>query len=160
MAEAIATLSVDLPNVQLHQITDNAILVVDALDDLQVAAGIGIFLAVVILAAFLRSAGATLIVTAAVPVSIASTLFFMHLGDYSLNIVTLGGLALGAGMLVDNAIVVVESMYRNVSEGHTSDLAAARGTSQVAGAITASTLTTCVVFLPVFLRAGARRTLD
>lgn len=154
LAEAIDKLTLDLPNIQLHQITDNAILVVDALDDLQIAAGIGIFLAVVILAMFLRSAGATLIVTAAVPVSIASTLFFMHLGDYSLNIVTLGGLALGAGMLVDNAIVVVESMYRNVSEGHSSDLAAARGTSQVAGAITASTLTTCVVFLPVFFVQG------
>jgi len=154
LTETIEKLSVDLPNIELKQITDNAVLVVDALDDLQIAAVIGIFLAVVILAIFLRSAGATLIVTAAVPVSICSTLFFMHLGDYSLNIVTLGGLALGAGMLVDNAIVVVESMYRNVSQGHAPEIAAAKGTSQVAGAITASTLTTCVVFLPVFFVQG------
>ena len=154
LTEAIEKLKADLPNIELRQITDNAVLVVDALDDLQVAAGVGIFLAVVVLALFLRSAGATLIVTAAVPVSVCSTLFFMHLGDYSLNIVTLGGLALGAGMLVDNAIVVVESMYRNVSQGNAPDIAAAKGTSQVAGAITASTLTTCVVFLPVFFVEG------
>ncbi len=151
---AIADVSDDLPNVEIYEVSDNAKLVVDALDDLQIAAGVGILLAVVVLIVFLRSAGATMIVGTAVPVSICTALFFMHLGDYSLNIVTLGGLALGAGMLVDNAIVVVESMFRRIQAGDEPKLAAQVGTGQVAGAITASTLTTCVVFLPVFFVQG------
>ena len=115
--DALAGLSEDLPGVDVHEISDDASLVTDALDDLKIAAGAGIALAVLVLALFLRSAGATLIVAASVPVSIFAALFLMHFADYSLNIVTLGGLALGAGMLVDNAIVVVESMYRRLGLG-------------------------------------------
>ena len=152
--EALVGLADDLPSVELTEVTDDAALVVDALSDLQNAAGLGVLLAVVVLAIFLRSAGATLIVTAAVPVSIFAALFLMRFTDQSLNIVTLGGLALGAGMLVDNAIVVVESIYRRMAEGDSPQRAAATGTSQVAGAITASTLTTCVVFLPVLFVEG------
>ncbi|MYD43276.1 MAG: efflux RND transporter permease subunit [Gammaproteobacteria bacterium] len=152
--DAIDNVADDLPNVEIYEVSDNAKLVVDALDDLQIAAIVGILLAVVVLVIFLRSAGATLIVATAVPVSICTALFFMHLGDYSLNIITLGGLALGAGMLVDNAIVVVESMFRRLQAGDDPKLAAQVGTGQVAGAITASTLTTCVVFLPVFFVQG------
>ena len=159
--EALTNLKDDLPGIELYEITDNAKLVVDALDDLQLAASAGIVLAILVLALFLRSAGATLIVSAAVPVSILTALFCMHFGEYSLNIVTLGGLALGAGMLVDNAIVVVESMYRRVKAGDMPEVAARKGTAQVAGAITASTLTTCVVFLPVFFVEGlAARIID
>lgn len=152
--EAIARLADDLPNVELIEVQDDAALVTDALEDLQVAAGVGIVLAILVLAAFLRSAGVTLVVAASVPVSIFAAFFFMRLGDYSLNIVTLAGLALGAGMLVDNAIVVVESIYRRLAEGDDGPTAAARGTGLVAGAITASTLTTCVVFLPVLFVEG------
>lgn len=151
---AVSELAQDLPSVKLVEINDDASLVVDALDDLQVAAGVGILLAVLILALFLRSAGATLVVAAAVPVSILSALFLMGLTDRSLNIVTLAGLALGAGMLVDNAIVVVESIYRQLADGESAATAAASGTGRVAGAITASTLTTCVVFLPVLFVEG------
>ena len=159
--EALVNITDDLPSVEVHEISDNAVLVVDALADLQVAAGIGVVLAVLVLVLFLRSAGATLIVATALPVSICMAIFGMHLGDYSLNIVTLGGLALGAGMLVDNAIVVVESMFRRLQSGDSPSIAAQMGTAQVAGAITASTLTTCVVFLPVFFVQGlAARLID
>lgn len=159
--DALAGLSEDLPGVDVHEISDDASLVTDALDDLKIAAGAGIALAVLVLALFLRSAGATLIVAASVPVSIFAALFLMHFADYSLNIVTLGGLALGAGMLVDNAIVVVESMYRRLGLGDSPLAAAAKGTGQVAGAIVASTLTTCVVFLPVlFVEGLAARLID
>ena len=151
---AMTNVARDLPNVELIKVNDDAALVVDALSDLQIAAGVGLFLAMVILALFLRSAGATLVVFAAVPVSILATLFLMGLGSQTLNIVTLAGLALGAGMLVDNAIVVVESIYRRLAEGESPATAAATGTGQVAGAITASTLTTCVVFLPVLFVQG------
>ena len=159
--EALGRLGDDLPDVEVREIADDAKLVTDALDDLKIAAGAGVVLAVLVLALFLRSAGATLIVTAAVPVSVLAALFAMNFAEHSLNIVTLGGLALGAGMLVDNAIVVVESMYRRLSLGDSPDLAASRGTGQVAGAITASTLTTCVVFLPVlFVQGLAARLID
>ena len=159
--DALAGLYEDLPGVTIHEIADDASLVTDALDDLQLAAGAGVLMAVTVLALFLRSLGPTLIVAAAVPVSVFTALFLMTLGDYSLNIVTLGGLALGAGMLVDNAIVVVESMYRRVDLGEDQATAAARGTGQVAGAIVASTLTTCVVFLPVlFVEGLAARLID
>ncbi len=158
---ALGGLSADLPGVEVHEITDNATLVVDALDDLRLAASLGIVLAILVLAFFLRSIGATFIVSAAVPVSILAAIFFMHFGKYSLNIVTLGGLALGAGMLVDNAIVVVESMYRRIRLGDSPAEAARKGTGLVAGAITASTLTTCVVFIPVFFVQGlAARLID
>ncbi len=152
--EALVGLAEDLPSVELTEVSDDAALVVDALADLQTAAGLGVLLAVAVLAVFLRSAGATLVVTAAVPVSVFAALFLMRFAGQSLNIVTLGGLALGAGMLVDNAIVVVESIYRRRSRGDPAPAAAAAGTGQVAGAITASTLTTCVVFLPVLFVEG------
>ena len=152
--DAVAGLAQDLPNVILTEVSDDASLVVAALADLQTAAGVGILLAIVVLALFLRSIGATLVVSAAVPVSILAALFLMRFGSQSLNVITLGGLALGAGMLVDNAIVVVESIYRRLTEGETRAEAAATGTGQVAGAITASTLTTCVVFLPVLFVEG------
>ena len=161
VGEALAGLGEDLPGVAVHEISDDASLVTDALDELKIAAGAGIVLAVLVLALFLRSAGATLIVAAAVPVSIFAALFLMNFSGHSLNIVTLGGLALGAGMLVDNAIVVVESMYRRLGLGDAPAQAAAKGTGQVAGAIVASTLTTCVVFLPVlFVEGLAARLID
>lgn len=158
---ALADLGDDLPGVEVREIADDAKLVTDALDDLKLAAGAGVALAVLVLALFLRSAGATLIVAAAVPVSVFAALFAMNFADHSLNIVTLGGLALGAGMLVDNAIVVVESMYRRLALGDSPDVAASKGTGMVAGAIMASTLTTCVVFLPVlFVQGLAARLID
>lgn len=159
--EALAGAVEDLPGVDVHEISDNATLVVEALDDLRLAAGMGIALAILVLAVFLRSIGATFIVSAAVPVSILAAIFCMSFSDHSLNIITLGGLALGAGMLVDNAIVVVESMYRRIRLGDTPAEAAKKGTGLVAGAITASTLTTCVVFIPVFFVEGlAARLID
>lgn len=159
--EALNNAVADLPGVEVHEIADNATLVVEALDDLQMAAGLGIALAILVLAVFLRSIGATFIVSAAVPVSIFAAIFCMNYWGHSLNIITLGGLALGAGMLVDNAIVVVESMYRRIRLGDTPAEAAKKGTGLVAGAITASTLTTCVVFIPVFFVQGlAARLID
>jgi HAE1 family hydrophobic/amphiphilic exporter-1 len=152
--EALQGLAEDLPNVELTEVSDDAALVVSAMADLWTALGLGIVLAVAVLALFLRSAGATFIISAAVPVSIFAAFFLMRFASQTLNIVTVAGLALGAGMLVDNAIVVVESIYRRLSAGDSPLVAAATGTTQVAGAITASTLTTCVVFLPVLFVEG------
>ncbi len=147
-------LASDLPGVEVRLVSDAAALVSDAISDVEDAAIIGICLAIIVLALFLRSPGPTIVVAAAVPVSLLTALLAMKLGGLSLNLMTLAGLALGAGMLVDNAIVVVESIFRRRVEGDSPAEAAARGTGLVAGAITASTLTTCVVFLPVLFVQG------
>ncbi|HKQ60095.1 MAG TPA: efflux RND transporter permease subunit, partial [Candidatus Polarisedimenticolaceae bacterium] len=152
--EALERLTADLPGVEVREVTDEAALVEDAISDVQGAALIGMALAVLVLVVFLRSAGPTLLVSAALPVSLLSTLFLMHLAGQSLNLMTLGGLALGAGMLVDNAIVVVESIFRRLAGGEAKLEAAAQGTAEVGAAITSSTLTHCAVFLPVIFVQG------
>lgn len=152
--ETLTRLGADLPSVDYRIVNDEAALIEDAIKDVEWAALVGIILAIIVLTLFLRSAGSTVVVAAAVPVSLMATLFAMHFAGHSLNLLTLGGLALGAGMLVDNAIVVIESIFRRRSEGDSPEEAAPRGTAVVAGAITASTMTTCVVFLPVIFISG------
>lgn len=115
----------------------------------------GILLAVFVLFLFLRRIGPTAIVSVAIPVSIIATFVLMYFAGLTLNIMTLGGLALGAGMLVDNAIVVLENIFRHHEQGDDAGEAAVRGTSQVGGAIIASTLTTIVVFIPIVYLRGA-----
>ena len=156
--KALQQLDADLPGLEIRHITDEAALVEDAISDVEYAALVGIGLAVAVLLLFLRSPGPIVIVAVAVPVSLLATVFTMGFAGYSLNLMTLGGLALGAGMLMDNAIVVMESIFRRRAEGDAPVQAAARGTGFVAGAIVASTLTTCVVFLPViFIKGMAAR---
>jgi len=152
--EALSGLGDDLPGVEVRVVSDEAALVEDALDDVEQAALIGIALAILVLVLFLRAPGPTVVVATAVPVSLLATLFFMHLSGRTLNVMTLGGLALGAGMLVDNAIVVVENIFRRLAAGESPGEAAWRGAGEVGGAITSSTLTTCAVFLPVVFVQG------
>lgn len=115
----------------------------------------GGLLAVLILLVFLRNLRPTLIIGVAIPFSVIVTFVLTFLNDLTLNIMTLGGLALGVGMLVDNAIVVIENIYRRMNElGEDSYTAAERGAGEVAGAITSSTLTTVAVFLPVVFVGG------
>jgi HAE1 family hydrophobic/amphiphilic exporter-1 len=115
----------------------------------------GIILAVFVLFLFLRRIGPTAIVSIAIPISIIATFVLMYFTNMTLNIMTLGGLALGAGMLVDNAIVVLENIFRNHEQGKPVEEAAVEGTTQVGGAIVASTLTTIVVFIPIVYLRGA-----
>ncbi len=110
---------------------------------------IGGILAIVVLFVFLRNVRMTFVIGVAIPISLTFAIVLIYLSGITLNIVSLGGLALGIGMLVDNSIVVIENIYRMRSEGKTRKEAAIRGTHQVAGAIIASTLTTIGVFLPI-----------
>jgi hydrophobic/amphiphilic exporter-1 (mainly G- bacteria), HAE1 family len=159
--QSIENLNADLKNIEFRIVSDEAAMVEDAISDVESAAVIGIILAVLVLTFFLRSLGSTIVVASAIPVSLMATLFAMHFAGYSLNLMTLGGMALGAGMLVDNAIVVIESIFRRRLEGDSPAEGAAKGTALVAGAITSSTLTTCVVFLPVlFIQGLAARLLS
>ncbi|WP_074033901.1 efflux RND transporter permease subunit [Bacillus massilinigeriensis] len=115
---------------------------------------VGGALAMVVLFLFLRNVKSPLIIGVAIPYSVIFTFVLMFFSDFTLNIMTLGGLALGIGMLVDNAIVVIENIYRHLSMGKDSKKAAFDGTKEVGGAITASTLTTVAVFLPVVFISG------
>ncbi|HEY8462595.1 MAG TPA: efflux RND transporter permease subunit [Bacillota bacterium] len=110
----------------------------------------GGLLAVIILFLFLRSIRSTAVISVAIPVSIIVTFAMIYFSKMTLNLVSMGGLALGVGMLVDNAIVVLESIQRYREEGYPAVEAAVKGTSEVGMAITASTLTSIVVFAPVF----------
>ncbi|MBN2878808.1 MAG: efflux RND transporter permease subunit [Clostridia bacterium] len=114
----------------------------------------GAILAIIILFIFLRNLRPTFIVGVAIPISLFAAFAMMYFLKIDLNIVSMGGLALGIGMLVDNAIVVIENIYRMRSEGKSVKKAAVQGAKQVAGAITASTLTTVSVFLPIVFMSG------
>lgn len=110
--------------------------------------------AMLVLFAFLRNVKSPLIIGVAIPYSVIVTFVLMYFADFDLNIMTLGALALGIGMLVDNAIVVIENIYRHLSMGKDSRQAARDGAKEVGAAITASTLTTVAVFLPVVFISG------
>jgi len=153
--EALVNIEKALPGYKLIRVSNQGKFISNAIDEVQETALIGILLAVVILFLFLRRIGTTLIVSIAIPISIIATFNLMYFNHLTINIMTLGGLALGAGMLVDNAIVVMENIFRNHENGMSVKEAAVVGTSQVGGAITASTLTTIIVFLPIVYLHGA-----
>ncbi|MFC1562924.1 efflux RND transporter permease subunit, partial [candidate division KSB1 bacterium] len=111
-------------------------------------------MAVLILFFFLRNIITTVIVSVAIPISIIATFNLMYFNNLTLNIMTLGGLALGAGMLIDNSIVVVENIFRHRQLRENMLDAAVNGTSEVSGAIIASTITTVAVFLPIVFIHG------
>ncbi|MDH5715448.1 MAG: efflux RND transporter permease subunit [Candidatus Aminicenantes bacterium] len=114
----------------------------------------GGLLAVVILLLFLGNWRPTLIIGLAIPLSAIVTFIAIYFADFTLNMMTIGGLALGVGMLVDNAVVVIESIFRNMEEGKERRKASVIGASEVGMAITASTLTTIAVFLPMLYTKG------
>ena len=140
--------------VRLVVVDDASAFIVAAIRAVREAAVLGGVAALLVLWLFLRDVRSTAIIGFAIPLSIAGTFLLMYLAGVSLNLMSLGGLALGVGMLVDNAIVVLENIARVRDEGADASTAAAQGTREVAGAVTASTLTTCAVFLPVVFVEG------
>ncbi|MBW2063074.1 MAG: efflux RND transporter permease subunit, partial [Deltaproteobacteria bacterium] len=115
---------------------------------------IGGVLAAVFIFLFLRSLRPTIIICMAIPLSIVTAFIGMYAFGYTFNIMTIGGLALGIGLLVDNAVVVIENTFRHLEQGKHRDKAAVEGATEVYQAITASTLTTMAVFLPMVLITG------
>ena len=114
----------------------------------------GALLAIVILALFLKDVKPTIVVAFSIPLSVMFALVLMYFTNISLNMMTLSGLALGIGMLVDNSIVVIENIYRLRGRGLSAPRAAVQGAKQVAGPIISSTLTTICVFLPLVFTTG------
>lgn len=153
--KTLATIEKALPGYKFTVVSNQGTFIKSAVDEVKNTMYFGIILAVIILFLFLRKIGTTLIVSLSIPISIVATFNLMYFNGLSLNIMTLGGLALGAGMLVDNAIVVMENIFRNHENGMSAKEAAIVGTAEVGGAITAATLTHIVVFLPIIYMHGA-----
>lgn len=151
----LAVIEQALPGYRFEIISNQGTFITKSINEVKESAVLGIILAVVVLFLFLRRVGTTLIVSLAIPISIVATFNLMYFNGLTLNIMTLGGLALGAGMLIDNAIVVIESIFRNQEKGANLRDASITGTSEVGGAVIASTLTTIVVFLPIVYMHGA-----
>ncbi len=146
----------DLPDITVVIANDQAEFIEVALREVYQTTAYGLLLAILVLYLFLRNLRTTMLVCLAFPISIIATFNLMYYFELTLNIMTLGGLALGAGMLVDSAIVVVENIFRHRQQGTSLIESAVIGTAEVASAITAATITTVVVFLPiVFVRGVA-----
>lgn len=155
VSERLEVIKKALPGYQFDVVSNQGTFINDSIGEVKDSAVLGIFLAVIVLYLFLRRVKVTLIISLAIPISIIATFNLMFFGGLTLNIMTLGGLALGAGMLVDNAIVVIESIFRNQENGLSLKDSVIQGTSEVGSAIIASTLTTIVVFLPIVYLQGA-----
>lgn len=146
----------DFPQIRIIPIVNNATFIEDAIKNLSSTALQGVWLAILVLLLFLRNIRSTLIITVSIPLSIIATFALIYFSNYTLNMMTIGGLALGIGMLVDNSIVVLENITRHRDNGAGGKQAAIDGTQEVTAAIIASTLTTLAVFLPlVFMRGMA-----
>ena len=144
----------DIPQIKIIPIIDTSDYIQRSITNVGSSAIYGGILAIVVLLLFLRNFRSTIVIATAIPVSIIATFALLYFGNFTLNIMTLGGLALGIGMLVDNAIVVLENIFRMRESGEPLENAAVNGAEEVTAAVIASTLTTMVVFLPLIFVRG------
>lgn len=152
--EELLALDGEVPGVDIDVVVDESIFVQQSIGGVLQAVLFGGLLAILVLFVFLRHVRSLAAVAIAIPLSLAITLLLFDLLGVSFNLISLSGLALGVGMLVDNAIVVVENITRLRDRGMSALESAVAGTNEVAGAITASTLTTIAVFLPITFVEG------
>ncbi len=141
-------------DVKFVKVMDSAEYIKKSVGNLRSVGLQGAILAVIVLFIFLRNVPSTLIIATSIPVSLIATFIMMRFANVTLNMISMGGLALGIGMLVDSSIVVLENIFRQREKGLTRREAAVHGTGEVAAAITASVLTTVAVFLPVVFVPG------
>jgi HAE1 family hydrophobic/amphiphilic exporter-1 len=142
------------PGYELTVLFDQSHFIEQSIKEVRDSAIIGGLLAIGVLLAFLRDFRSTAIIATSIPLSVVATFLLMYKFNISLNVMSLGGLTLGIGMLVDNSIVVLESIYRKRKQGVPLARAAVDGTDEVAAAVTASTLTSVAVFLPIVFVEG------
>ena len=147
------------PGVEMLELFDQSVYIRNSIKNLQHEALIGAVLAVLVILIFLRNVRSTLIVSLSIPISIVCAFSLLYFSKLSVNMFTLGGLALGVGRLVDDAIVVLENIYRHRSAGESPEQAAIQGSGEVGMAVLASTITTIVVFLPVVFITGIAKLL-
>lgn len=157
--KTIKSLSNENKNIHITTLMDQGVyidMIIDSVLDNLIYGGI---LAIIVLLVFLRSFKTTLVVAFSIPISVLFAVVLMYFSNITLNIISLSGLALGVGMLVDNSIVVIENIYRLRNQGMSMTKAAVYGARQVSGAIFASTLTTICVFLPIVFTKGVTKQL-
>lgn len=142
------------PGLKLVKEYDQSVFISEAIGDVINAAVIGGFLAALVIFFFLRNLWATVVVSITIPVSVIATFIAMYAGHITLNMMSLGGISLAIGMLVDSSIVVLENISRHRHMGKQTTQAVQHGTSEVGGAITASTLATIAVFFPLVFVTG------
>jgi len=153
--DRLKELSEELPDgMSIETVDDQSLFIDQAIGEVVKAAVLGGLLAVLVIFVFLRNAWFTFTIAMSIPISIIATFFLMGQAGISLNIMSLGGIALATGLLVDNAIVVLENISRYRGEGEGLVSAAIKGASEVGGAVIASTLTTIAVFLPLAFVQG------
>jgi HAE1 family hydrophobic/amphiphilic exporter-1 len=151
----LAAIEEEIPEgVEVHHGTDQSRFIEASIREVLMNAVVGGLIAMVVLLLFLKNLRSTLIIGVSIPISIVATFFLMYRTGTTLNVMSLGGLALGVGMLVDNAIVVLEAIFKRREAGHAWRAAAKEGTSEVGRAVAASTLTTVAVFVPVVFLDG------
>jgi len=143
----------DIPQIHIVPIIDTSDYIERSITNVGSSLMYGGLLAILVLLVFLRNVRSTAIVATSIPISVIATFALMYFGGFTLNLMTLGGLALGVGMLVDNAIVVLENIFRLRESGEAEE-AAGKGTEEVTPAILASTITTLAVFLPLVFMEG------
>lgn len=153
--EEIGRINRDLPQVQIVAVSNQGNFIERSITNVARSVLYGGVLAVLVLLFFLRNLRSTAVIAVAIPICVLATLAAIFLGGLTINLMTLGGLALGVGMMVDNSIVVLENIYRRRQQEHDGpEAAAVRGTDEVGGAIIASTITTLVIFLPLIFVRG------
>ncbi|WP_142413340.1 efflux RND transporter permease subunit [Hathewaya massiliensis] len=152
--EEIAKILTEEKDVSIKNIYDQALFINHSIDSVKSNAVVGGILAILILLFFLRDLAPTIVISVSIPISVIATFILIYFAKITLNMISLGGIALGIGMLVDNSIVVLENIYRLKKEGLSTLEAAKKGSSEVAMAIIASTLTTICVFLPIIFVEG------
>lgn len=154
VGEVLGEIAGDYPGLEIEVLQDDAVFISESIGGVAGSLALGAFLAFAVLFLFLREWRSPLIMGVSIPLSLAIGLFMLYLSGVTLNIMSLGGLALGTGLLVDNSIVVLEAIQRRREAGSGPAEAALEGTREVGAAILASTLTTLVVFFPVVYLEG------
>ncbi len=153
--EMVANLGSAIPKtLHISLVYDLAEFVQESIDSVRDAILIGAFLAVLILFGFLREVKSTLIAALSLPLSVVGTFFFIKALGGTINLMSLGGLAIAIGLIIDDAVVVIENIYRHLGLGESAATAAERGTAELIGPVVGSTATTLVVFLPLGLLTG------
>ena len=153
--QKIAQIQKMYPEIKFSTIYDQSNYIEHSIDDLKTTAIIGGVLAIIVLLFFLRSVRSTLVVALSIPISIVSTFALMYFGGFTLNTISLSGLALATGLIVDDAVVVLENIFRHIErDKKKAAVAAVTGTSEIMGAVVASTLTVMIVFFPLLLVKG------
>src|SRR5438093_8223487 len=137
------------PSIRVAKVYDLAAFVKEAVRSVSEAIVIGGLLAICVLLAFLRDWRATLVAAMTLPLTIVGTFFILHIANGTINLMSMGGLAIAIGLVIDDAIVVVENIHRHLAAGETPENAAEHGTNELVGAVVGSTLTTVVVFIPL-----------